>query len=674
MNISLRILILFVSVTDGFLLHLHWAAARRPAIIVNRRPSFLLLSAPTNDSSISSLNSQHQHRHQHPQYSEPDMMAYASAYKTVFKELPFRICEPSVGSIPSDLQGTYYRAGPAMFSAGSIVPPKTFIVQPKQPPVPDGADPDRMVQHPFDGDGAVIGVTFSTKNETLDNEHNVAPTCTARYRFVRTTAFTNERKKGAKLYDGMESTRAMSVFAGNGLGNDYPIPLFTHHLQAGLNKFRKNTSNLRTIYWGKRLMTLWESGLPYKLDARALQTEGKSQLGGAILKETNPFGGKMVVSGDRALFHAVEQDFLGNSKLTLYEFNQSFRLVDRQTVDLPGYALISDFAATANYAAFIAPAVTVKRGSLLDIGGSKEPGKALNLNANGDATVILVPRVGSNKDVMRIPLAADGLSDANLQFVNAYEEDEGGSGTIIIDCIRSDTTKLQSGEQPPLCWPWAQTLQEYQSSASAKSLWRYTVDLSTKTITRRLLVDTHCYFAGVNPSKSSSRHRYVYMNVGACGNDAAPPQGIAKVDVTKCADGNVLAGTWMPDTHEFCGEPMYASQAGVDESAAEDAGYILSVLYDGKRRESDLIVLEARNIAAGPITRIPLGIAIPHGHFGCFSSGNEVKWPAEELERRAKLLDKVESRGNRWNELKSDFSGLGLRFDDMEEYFGDFFS
>jgi hypothetical protein len=24
-----------------------------------------------------------------------------------------------------------------------------------------------------------------------------------------------------------------------------------------------------------------------------------------------------------------------------------------------------------------------------------------------------------------------------------------------------------------------------------------------------------------------------------------------------------------------------------------------------------------------------------------------------------------------WNEVKSDFSGLGLRFDDMEEYFGD---
>jgi hypothetical protein len=31
----------------------------------------------------------------------------------------------------------------------------------------------------------------------------------------------------------------------------------------------------------------------------------------------------------------------------------------------------------------------------------------------------------------------------------------------------------------------------------------------------------------------------------------------------------------------------------------------------------------------------------------------------------------MESRGNMWNEVKSDFSGLGLRLDDFEEYFGD---
>lgn len=576
------------------------------------------------------------------------MKAFASGYKTVFQELPFKLCTPSAGTVPTDLKGTYYRAGPGMFSAGSIVPPKTFIVQPRQPPVPDGQDPSRMVQHPFEGDGAVLGVTFSDDSSVV-----------ARYRFVRTVAFTNERKKGAKMYTGMESTRAMGPRAGAGVGNDLPLPAFKHHLQAGLSKSRKNTSNLRAIYWGKRLMSLWEGGLPYKLDARALQTEGRSQLGGAVLKETDSFGGKMVVSGDRALFYGVQHELSGNSKLTVYEFDDAFRLVDRQTVDLPGFALITDFAASDNYAIFVTPAVITKGNMLI---GSKAPGEALSFDLDREAVLTLVPRTGSNRRMSRIPLPIDKTPEVNLQFINAYET----GNSVIIDAIRSDGSHLT--ESRPLRWPWGETLKEYQKSASKKSLWRYVVDLSSGSVTKRMVTDAHCLFGVVNPSKSTKQHQYIFMNIGGLGPEVAPPQGIAKIEIeSKNID------LWMPEAHEFCGEPMYASRDGPDNEN-EDSGYILSVLFNGKSEESELLVLEASAISTGPITRIPLGIGIPHGLFGCFASGKDARWASDELSRRAKLTDKVESRGNMWNEVKSDFSGLGLRFDDMEEYFGDFFS
>jgi hypothetical protein len=56
-----------------------------------------------------------------------------------------------------------------------------------------------------------------------------------------------------------------------------------------------------------------------------------------------------------------------------------------------------------------------------------------------------------------------------------------------------------------------------------------------------------------------------------------------------------------------------------------------------------------------------LGIAIPHGYFLCFA--NDAVWLTDEIERRAKLADEIESKGNMWNERL---------VDDME--FGDFFS
>jgi carotenoid cleavage dioxygenase-like enzyme len=53
----------------------------------------------------------------------PDMKAFASGYKTAFQEVPFNLCKPSSGEVPADLVGTYFRCGPAMFSAGSVPPP-----------------------------------------------------------------------------------------------------------------------------------------------------------------------------------------------------------------------------------------------------------------------------------------------------------------------------------------------------------------------------------------------------------------------------------------------------------------------------------------------------------------------------------------------------------------------
>ena len=155
------------------------------------------------------------------------------------------------------------------------------------------------------------------------------------------------------------------------------------------------------------------------------------------------------------------------------------------------------------------------------------------------------------------------------------------------------------------------------------------------------------------------------MAIGGKGSEVAPPQGIARIDTETGA-----MDSWMPKPYEFCGEPMFARKEGASN---EDDGYILSVLFNGKEEQSELVIFSSSNIGAGPQTRIPLGLGIPHALHGCFTHSEEARWSPEEIERRAKLADKIESRGNIWNEVKSDFSGLGLRFDDMEEYFGDSF-
>merc|ERR1712238_588645 len=265
-----------------------------------------------------------------------------------------------------------------------------------------------------------------------------------------------------------------------------------------------------------------------------------------------------------------------------------------------------------------------------------EPGKVVSTE-KAPAILHLIPRVGINKEPLSLEIPFDGVVDANLQFCNAYEE----GNKIVLDAIRSDGLKKLSPAKSSTTtsttssgWSFVSSREDYDAKASNRSLWRYEIELSSCTVSKRKFSDLQCFFGGVRPSQATQKHDHIFMAVGALGNEAAAPQV---------------------------------------NTSLEDDGYVLTVLFNGKSEQSELLVFESSEISAGPVCRIPLGIGIPHGLHGCFTNSEETIWSHEEIQRRAKLADKIESRGNRWNEVKSDFSGLGLRFDDMEEYFGDSF-
>eukprot|EP01083_Nonionella_stella_P117017 348195_1 len=141
---------------------------------------------------------------------------------------------------------------------------------------------------------------------------------------------------------------------------------------------------------------------------------------------------------------------------------------------------------------------------------------------------------------LNIPV--DNMSDADLHFCNAYEEDDGK--TLVVDAIRSDTSGVSATQTQ---WPWSSSMKEFAASSSKKSLWRYTMKPSTGTVTKELITDVPTYFATINPTKNGQSYNYVYAAVGAMGSEIAPPQGIAKINVnTKTMD------TWFPKEYEFC--------------------------------------------------------------------------------------------------------------------------
>ena len=78
------------------------------------------------------------------------------------------------------------------------------------------------------------------------------------------------------------------------------------------------------------------------------------------------------------------------------------------------------------------------------------------------------------------------------------------------------------------------------------------------------------------------------------------------------AGGPPLA--WNPDlgTH-LAGEPVFVPRSA---DAPEGDGYLLSVVHRGRENRSDLVFLDANNVAVGPVACAELPHRVPYGFHG----------------------------------------------------------
>ena len=69
-------------------------------------------------------------------------------------------------------------------------------------------------------------------------------------------------------------------------------------------------------------------------------------------------------------------------------------------------------------------------------------------------------------------------------------------------------------------------------------------------------------------------------------------------------------------THQFQGKPGEAVFVPAGATLDERAGWYMSYVYDPARDGSDLVILDASDIAAEPVARVRLPQRVPHGFHG----------------------------------------------------------
>lgn len=457
------------------------------------------------------------------------------------------------GCIPPELTGTLFRNGPGLLDIHGT-----------------------SLQHPFDGDGMVCAISFDRRRAYFRN------------RFVRTEGFERESQTGKIVYRGVFGTSK----PGGWLNNAFDLRL-------------KNIANTNIIYWGGKLLALWEAAEPHRLEPHTLETQGLDYLDG-LLQPGDAFAAHPWIDpsceldgGAPCLVNFSIKTGL-SSKITLYEFSPQGKLLRQYSHIVPGFAFIHDFAITPNYCIFFQN--PVKFNPLPYLFGFRGAGECIQFQRDRLTKIIVIPRTQERKEKVRIFSAKSGFV---FHHANAFERED----KIYVDSIAY--AKLPQVDRNS-------SYKDVDFDALAPGqLWRFTLNLSNDLVESKLIESRCCEFPTLNPDKVGRDYRYLFLGAASEATGNAPLQAILKLD---WQTGNRQLYSFAPKG--YVSEPIFVSKPN---SLSEDDGWVLTLVYDAQNHRSNLVILDGLNLNNGPVATLNLKHHIPYGLHGSWTDECFVK-------------------------------------------------
>lgn len=328
------------------------------------------------------------------------------------------------------------------------------------------------------------------------------------------------------------------------------------------NRYVEGRNNTHVIAHAGRWLALVEARRPVELDGE-LRTIGTFDFGGAIDTPVTAHPKRCPRTGE---LHFFGYQFAA-PHLTYYVADAAGRVLRRQVVDVAGASYLHDFALTERHAVFFDTPARMTS----DWARGKLP---FGWDESHVTRIGVIPRDGGA--TRWFPIASCVLSHT----ANAFEED----GRITIDGI-----KMARLEMVPPC------------------LHRWQIDLASGEVRETVLDPRPVDFPRVDERKVGLRHRYTYVVELRLRNGAPAGSLLRRHDSTTGESRACeLGDSQMP------GECVLAAGS----NAAEDAGWLLTFVYDADCNASDLVVLDARDFGAPPVARVRLPQRVPFGFHG----------------------------------------------------------
>ncbi|GCL35218.1 carotenoid oxygenase family protein [Sphaerospermopsis sp. FACHB-1094] len=471
-------------------------------------------------------------------YNQED---WQKGYESLKQEYDYWIDEIE-GVIPAELQGTLLRNGPGLLDING-----------------------QRLHHPFDGDGMISRITFTNGRAHFRNK------------FVETEGYLAEKKAGKILYRGVFGTQK----PGGWLANAFDFKI-------------KHIANTNVIYWGKKLLALWEAAEPYLLHPHTLETLGNEYFNG-VLSPGEAFSAHPRIDPNGKLVNFAIKPGLSTT-ITIFELNTNGEIISKQNHSVPGFCFIHDFVITENYCIFFQNPVNFN--PIPFALGMASAGQCIQVQKNQPTKIIIIPRKDSKaeKEEVRTLETQAGFI---FHHVNAFEVET----EIIIDSI--------CYESLPEVEPNTDYLQTNFDTNAPGQIWRFDINLPEKKVQSQLIDKRACEFPTIHPNNVGRPYRYLYIAAAHNPIGNAPLQAIMKVDLA-----TEKREIWSAAPRGFMGEPIFIPRSN---SQQEDEGWVIALVYDAEHHRSDVVILDAQDFSKGVIAKLHLKHHIPYGLHGSFT-------------------------------------------------------
>ena len=379
--------------------------------------------------------------------------------------------------------------------------------------------------------------------------------------------------------------------AGRALFGTFGNPATSDPLAQGRNGGTANTSML---WHGNRLFALEESHQPFELDAHTLASKGHQSFGDRLMSRCTAHPKVDPESGELHFF-AYSPDGPGSPTMLYGVMDRDCEVTGLQSFTAPYASMAHDFMVTRGHVLFPVMPLTLSVERAMR-------GKPLLAWDAQLRTHVGVMRRGSSTDTLRW-FQAEACHVFHV--MNAWEDGD----TLVAYVMQSETAPgLPDAEGRP-----------GDPEAMAARLCRWTFDLAGAgtEFRREYLDDLVAEFPRIDERYAGRRNRYGFYTCHATQRPRGDAESVLYDSLARFDFDTGERRMYTLPHGDVVSEPVFVPRTA---DAAEGDGWLLAVTWRAQEKRSDLLVLDATDVVAGPVAIARLPHRVPFGFHGNWRS------------------------------------------------------